>query len=52
MKMYGQIAPVTEKILPGQKINTVAYACTSGTITIGEDKVKEKVQPILLLLSK
>jgi len=44
MKMYGQIAPVTEKILPGQKINTVAYACTSGTITIGEDKVKEKVQ--------
>ena len=44
MKMYGQIEPVTEKILPGQKINTVAYACTSGTITIGEDKVKEKIQ--------
>jgi len=44
MKMYDQIAPVTEKILPGQKINTIAYACTSGTITIGEDKVKEKVQ--------
>ena len=44
LKMHEQIAPVTEKILPGQKINTVAYACTSGTITIGEDKVKEKVQ--------
>jgi len=42
--MYDQIEPVTEKILPGQKINTVAYACTSGTIAIGEDKVKEKVQ--------
>ena len=44
LKMHDQIVPVTEKILPGQKINTVAYACTSGTITIGEDKVKEKVQ--------
>ena len=44
LKMYGQIESVTEKILPGQKINTVAYGCTSGTIAIGEDKVKEKVQ--------
>ena len=44
LKMHDQIESVTEKILPGQKINTVAYACTSGTIAIGEDKVKEKVQ--------
>ncbi len=44
VKMYDQIEPVTEKILPGQKINTIAYGCTSGTIAIGEDKVKEKVQ--------
>tara|TARA_Y100000590_G_C15376158_1_gene884493 strand:+ start:18 stop:767 length:750 start_codon:yes stop_codon:yes gene_type:complete len=44
LKMYEQLEPVTEKILPGQKINTVAYACTSGTIAIGEDKVKEKIQ--------
>ena len=44
LKMYDQIKPVTEKILPGQKINAVAYACTSGTIAIGEDKVKDKVQ--------
>ena len=44
LKMHDQIEPVTKKILPGQKINTVAYACTSGTIAIGEDKVKEKVQ--------
>ena len=43
-KMYDQIESVTEKILPGQKINTIAYACTSGTIAIGEEKVKEKVQ--------
>ena len=44
LKMHSQIEPVTEKILPGQKINTVAYGCTSGTIAIGEDKVKEKIQ--------
>ena len=44
LKMYNQIESVTEKILPGQKINTVAYACTSGTIAIGENKVKEKIQ--------
>ena len=43
-KMYNQIDVVTEKILPGEKINTVAYACTSGTIAIGEEKVKEKIQ--------
>jgi len=44
LKMHDQIEPITRKILPGQKINTVAYACTSGTIAIGEDKVKDKVQ--------
>ncbi len=44
LKMCDQIEPVTEKILPGQKINTIAYGCTSGTIAIGEDRVKEKVQ--------
>ncbi len=44
LKMYDQLESITEKILPGEKINTVAYGCTSGTIAIGEDKVKEKVQ--------
>jgi len=43
-KMYGQIESITKKILPGEKINTVAYGCTSGTVAIGEDKVKEKIQ--------
>jgi maleate isomerase len=42
--MYAQIETITEKILPEEKISTVAYACTSGTIAIGEDKVKEKIQ--------
>ena len=42
-KMYSQLKPVTEKILPGEKINTIAYGCTSGTIAIGEKKVKKKI---------
>ena len=46
LKMYEQIEAITEKILPGEKINTVAYACTSGTIAIGEDKIKEKIQSV------
>ena len=37
LKMHEQIEPVTQKILPGEKINTIAYACTSGTIDLGED---------------
>ena len=44
LKMRDQIEAITEKILPGEKINTVAYGCTSGTIAIGEEKVKEKIQ--------
>ena len=44
LKMYDQLELATEKILPGEKINTVAYGCTSGTIAIGEDRVKEKIQ--------
>jgi len=44
LKMRDQIEGITEKILPGEKINTVAYGCTSGTIAIGEEKVKEKIQ--------
>ena len=44
LKMHDQLESITEKILPGEKINTVAYGCTSGTIAIGEDKVKEKIQ--------
>ena len=44
LKMHEKIRPITNKILPGEKINTVAYGCTSGTIAIGEDKVKKEIQ--------
>ena len=43
-KMYNQLELITEKILPGETIDTVAYGCTSGTIAKGEDRVIEKIQ--------
>ena len=42
-KMQGELESVAKKILPEEKINVIAYGCTSGTISIGEDKVKEKI---------
>ena len=44
LRMYDQLEAVTKDILPNEKINTVAYGCTSGTIAIGEDKIKKKIQ--------
>ena len=43
LKMEKDLESVANKILPDEKINTIAYGCTSGTIAIGEDKIKEKI---------
>jgi len=43
LKMREDLASVTKKILPDEKLNTIAYGCTSGTIAIGENNVKEKI---------
>ena len=42
-KMSDDITDVTKDILPGQKIDCVAYGCTSGTVAAGYDVIKEKV---------
>ena len=44
LKMYDQLYLVAKNILPYEKINTVAYGCTSGTIAIGKEKIKKKIQ--------
>ena len=44
LKMGNQIPEVSNQILPGQKIDVVAYGCTSGTIAIGEDHIERQVQ--------
>ena len=43
LRMQSDLESATNKILPDEKINTIAYGCTSGTIAIGEEKVKEKI---------
>ena len=43
LKMREDLVSVTNKILPDEKLNTIAYGCTSGTIAIGEDSIKKKI---------
>ena len=42
-KMAENITEVTKDILPDQKIDCVAYGCTSGTVAAGYNSIKEKV---------
>ena len=42
-KMADDIPKVTEDILPDQKLDCVAYGCTSGTIAAGYPSIVEKV---------
>jgi len=44
LKMAEHIPEVSEQILPGQKIDVIAYGCTSGTIAIGEEHISSQVQ--------
>ena len=42
-KMADDITDVTNDILPDQKIDCVAYGCTSGTIAAGYETIKSKI---------
>ena len=42
-KMADDITDVTKEILPDQKLDCVAYGCTSGTIAAGYESIFEKV---------
>jgi Maleate cis-trans isomerase len=42
-KMADDITDVTKEILPDQKLDCVAYGCTSGTIAAGFESIYEKV---------
>ena len=43
LKMQDDLELVASRILPDEKINTIAFGCTSGTIAIGEAKVRDKI---------
>ena len=42
-KMANDITSVTEKILPGERVDCVVYGCTSGTIVSGYNNIKKKI---------
>ena len=42
-KMSEDITDVAKEILPGQRIDCIAYGCTSGTVAAGFDSIKNKV---------
>tara|TARA_Y100000590_G_scaffold222823_1_gene252138 strand:- start:21 stop:773 length:753 start_codon:yes stop_codon:yes gene_type:complete len=43
LKMIQHIPEISKEILPDQKIDVVAYGCTSGTIAIGAENVKKQI---------
>ena len=45
-KMADEIPDVAKDILPDQKLDCVAYACTSGTIAAGYQSIFEKVNSV------
>jgi maleate isomerase len=40
------IAPATDLILPGSKLDVVAYGCTSASMALGEEKVFEHIRSV------
>ncbi len=44
IKMSKKVTEVTKDILPEEKLNCIAYACTSGTIAAGYKSIKKKIK--------
>ena len=44
IKMVEHLKNISENILPGEKIDSIAYGCTSGTVAIGVDKIIQEIQ--------
>ena len=43
LKMADHISDVSAQILPSEDVDIVAYGCTSGTIAIGAERIKQEV---------
>ena len=44
IKMAEKVTEVTKDILPNEKIDCVAYGCTSGTIAAGYESIQKKIK--------
>tara|TARA_B100001741_G_C16449573_1_gene549732 strand:+ start:300 stop:1052 length:753 start_codon:yes stop_codon:yes gene_type:complete len=43
LKMASHISDVSAQILPSEDVDIIAYGCTSGTIAIGAERIKQEV---------
>ena len=43
LKMTDHLADIANNILPGEKIDSIAYGCTSGSVAIGDKKISEEI---------
>jgi maleate isomerase len=43
LKMADHLPKIVKDILPDQKLDTVAYGCTSGTVAIGEERIVSQI---------
>ena len=43
LKMLDHLPEVVDDILPNEKLDTVAYGCTSGTVAIGENVIASQI---------
>ena len=44
IKMSKNVTEVTKDILPNEKVDCIAYGCTSGTIAVGFNSIEEKIK--------
>ena len=43
-KLGPQVSAATQLLIPGQRLDVIAYSCTSGTVALGYDTIAEQVQ--------
>ena len=43
-RMAGELTAATEKLIPNQRLGSIAYSCTSGTVAIGYEDVAERIR--------
>ena len=43
LKMADYLADIANNILPGEKIDSIAYGCTSGSVAIGDKRITDEI---------
>ena len=43
IKMTNYLSEIANNILPGEKIDSIAYGCTSGTVAIGDKIIVDEI---------